>query len=115
MESVPLVDSAPPQRRPWIRRLIRIPIATTLLMVATLLWPGWPLHPVAALARSFAAKDGVMLDARSPWLRVHLDGTARCTIDSATIGDAAAPEALALRAVQLRWRLRDLVHAHWLP
>ena len=56
-----------------------------------------------------------MLDARSPWLRVHLDGTARCTIDSATIGDAAAPEALALRAVQLRWRLRDLVHAHWLP
>jgi len=84
-------------------------------MVATLLWPGWPLHPVAALARSFAAKDGVMLDARSPWLRVHLDGTARCTIDSATIGDAAAPEALALRAVQLRWRLRDLVHAHWLP
>lgn len=90
-------------------------LVLTGLLAGSLVWPGWPLHPLASIASSRARMQGLELQTESPWLRLHTDGTLRLRVSKIRIGDAAAPDALTIDDLLLRWRLGDLFSARLAP
>lgn len=102
------------RRRRW-KRLGLATLAISVIAGITLFWPGWPLHPLAALVSHRARAQGVELHLRSPWLRLHTDLTAHMNVAEIRLGDPANPDALALKKLNVQWRLGDLVHARLAP
>ena len=102
------------RRRRW-KRLGLATLAIPVIAGITLFWPGWPLHPLAALVSYRARAQGVELHLRSPWLRLHTDLTAHMNVAEIRLGDPANPDALALKKLNVQWRLGDLVHARLAP
>ncbi len=98
----------------WTRRKL-ICLAAVSLVPASLVWPGWPLHPVAAVAAGRARDQGLVLQTKSPWLRIHSDMTARVTVGSLRLADAANPDALSAGRVDLRWQLGGLFSGNLAP
>ncbi|MFA6286697.1 MAG: hypothetical protein WC661_04865 [Opitutaceae bacterium] len=90
-------------------------MAALVLAFLTLLWPGWPLHPLATLASWRARSQGLELHVRSPWLRLHTDLTLSLNVKSVRVGDPANRDALALENLSVSWRLYDLIRARWSP
>ncbi len=107
-------DPVRPPRRKW-RRFRRTAATIVLLLGIALLWPGWPLHPVATVASRLVRAEGIELRVGSPWLRLHLDGVLRLHFASLTVGDAQQPSALELENFDAGWRMRDLFGSRWLP
>lgn len=111
------VDSAP--RKSAFRRIVKTASLTLLSAVVlgffALLWPGWPLHPLAALASSQARAEGLDVNIRSPWLRLHTDATLRLRVSKIRIGDTAHSEAVTLNDLGVQWSLGDLVGGSFSP
>ncbi len=119
MEIIPDADAGDsPNRRGgrvlWVRLAV-VGFTIFTLGFLALMWPGWPLHPLAYLASAQARAQGLKLDVRSPWLRLKTDFTLSVTVESVRVGDAANPNALSLDNFSARWQSRDLMHAHWAP
>ncbi len=101
-------------KRFW-RLYIRILFALGVLAVVSLGWPGWPLHPLAALASRQAKEQGLELQVRSPWLRIHPDMTAQIRVESVGIGDADNSQALSLDHIGISWDLAALLGGNLTP
>lgn len=116
-DSSSITANAPrnPSRLRLFKRIGCAFLALAALLGGSLLWPGWPLHPFAAIASSRARTQGLELKAESPWLRLHTDATLRLSVSKIRIGDAVSPEALAVNDLRIQWRLGDLLGARLVP
>ncbi len=106
----------PPRKlfRAWIR-VASVSLTVLVLAFLALLWPGWPLHPLASLVSWRARTQGMELHIRSPWLHLQTDLTLCVEAAGIRLGDQNNPNALALDNLAVRWQLSDLAHAHWAP
>jgi len=110
------VETAPPRKIVRAgKRIVKIGLAALALAFLALLWPGWPLHLLAALASSRARSQGLELHVQSPWLRLAPNLTLSLKAKSLRLGDSANRSALVLDHLTVQWRLGDLVHACWSP
>ena len=109
-------ETAPPRKH--FRVLKRVAGAGLIILglaFLSLLWPGWPLHPLASLASWRAQTQGIELHIRSPWLHLKTDRTLCMKAADIHLGDRNNPAALALKNLTVRWQLIDLAHARWAP
>src|SRR6218665_2614710 len=104
-----------PSRLRLFKRIGCAFLVLAALFGGSLLWPGWPLHPFAAIASSQARAQGLALKTESPWLRLHTDGTLRLRVSKIRIGDDVSPDALAINDLRVQWRLGDLLAARLVP
>ncbi|HSH96126.1 MAG TPA: hypothetical protein VK968_18415, partial [Roseimicrobium sp.] len=111
------VAKSPPRRRFFrtFKGVVAAGSAALLIAFLALLWPGWPLHPLASLASGRARSQGLELQVRSPWLHLRTDLTLWVEAATIRVGDTTNPEALALDKLVATWRLRELLNAHWAP